>query len=1258
MRPGAFSKTVLALAVVLGPVSGLGAQASLSSPFIYGIHDHETNIQEYLDHFSAGGATGWVTATIAIGNDPSNTGGDDFRWISNQGHGVIVRLNNGYCGSGTIPTPDKYDDFAQRAANYVAATQGANIFIIGNETNLALEWPPVGGHASYVSPEDYAVVFRKTYDKIKAVRPDAQVVTQGLAPFAGPYPAGSTCGFSHDAMPVNWVQYMNRMLTAIQASGGVDAVALHINSRGYTFNDIHSTQKVTAGSQDLYFSFYVYKDWIDLGIPSKLYHLPLYASEANGIYYWSGGHPERPDAHYEPGWMQEIYAEIDRYNQSAASSGKPVFRSVNMYRWCAWCDGWNINGSPYKAQILTDLDQAVAAQYRWPTGSTPPPPSPPPTPPGDNLALNAINWLASSTYSSASGGAKAYDGIVSEGSKWTSDGSSAESWLAIDLGVDAGVTGFIVRHAGDAGEPTYFNTTAYRLESASSLTGPWSSLAEVSNQASENATATVMATVESTRFIRLYITDAGIDDYARIPELEVYGTVAALPPPPPPPGGDPPGDNVALDATDWSASTTFNASTGGDKAYDADISEGSKWTSNGASAESWLALDLGADRDVTGFIVRHAGAAGEPTYFNTAAYRLESGTSLAGPWTTLASVTNPIEENSTATVLATTKTTRFVRLYVTDAGIDPYARIPEFEVYATAAAPPPPAPAGNLIDNGNFDAGLTSWTVWTERGDTGARIVDGRAALSSSNHNGGIYQQFDTGGVGVTITVEGFWESAPTAANAQWAEVLIIDGPRLPVDGQDLTAGDSDVVLVYKNDTWASSGGWSGSMSATSPVANLGSFVASGSVATIVLKSGNVGGVDTGTRFDDIVVESDGAPPPPPPPPPAPGGGASWVVLEERSCGGTCDFDQIKADLHADRKDIGFVKIGFHVAVTGNQNGLGDWERTLHDAGVPFFLKSVDSAGQIFEAVQLKAESGCVDNSRDGGPPGCVPHELVYRRSVTGNDWTPDVPYTGSPDCANPPPADTPYQNIYNETPFAAAVEHWNRQRAEFPPELEPYKHLIWLETINEINRGGTCDFGAGGGETFPHNAGLVDPVFGQYTKESEWIAEFAIHTVNIAIAEGFNWSAFGWSSGEPEIGSWAGPKMREFLELAASNPNRVAIATHEYSFTVDGLELAFPHQIGRFQDIFDVADHFGFARPTIVITEFGWSLDDIPSVDQSMNVDLPWAAELYAPHHEIRGAAIWYLGGGWGGIDNETQQLLAPIAEYGKSHYFVLGRP
>jgi len=51
-------------------------------------------------------------------------------------------------------------------------------------------------------------------------------------------------------------------------------------------------------------------------------------------------------------------------------------------------------------------------------------------------------------------------------------------------------------------------------------------------------------------------------------------------------------------------------------------------------------------------------------------------------------------------------------------------------------------------------------------------------------------------------------------AEGQWAEVLIINGPQIPVDGSDITGEHAGVVLVYKNDTWASPAGWSGRSSA------------------------------------------------------------------------------------------------------------------------------------------------------------------------------------------------------------------------------------------------------------------------------------------------------------------------------------------------------------------------------------------------------------------------------------------------------------
>ena len=106
-------------------------------------------------------------------------------------------------------------------------------------------------------------------------------------------------------------------------NAGPDGIAVHINSRGYTYADVHSTAKVNGQ----YFSFYVYKDWVNLGTPSSMRTLPYYATECNGVYYWKGGHPEcsscsNPSCCYQTDWIEWIYAEIDSWNQAQASSGE------------------------------------------------------------------------------------------------------------------------------------------------------------------------------------------------------------------------------------------------------------------------------------------------------------------------------------------------------------------------------------------------------------------------------------------------------------------------------------------------------------------------------------------------------------------------------------------------------------------------------------------------------------------------------------------------------------------------------------------------------------------------------------------------------------------------------------------------------------------------------------------------------------------------------------------------------------------------
>ena len=124
--------------------------------------------------------------------------------------------------------------------------------------------------------------------------------------------------------------------------------------------------------------------------------------------------------------MQEIHAEINSYNQTAAATGKPIYRCINMYRWCSWCDGWNIDGADnsYKSLMLSDWDAAFAQNYTWPQGGSGDEMLDE-TPTGQNLALDAVQVVTDSDYGPAWGGANAIDGVVDASSKWVSAGRRA-----------------------------------------------------------------------------------------------------------------------------------------------------------------------------------------------------------------------------------------------------------------------------------------------------------------------------------------------------------------------------------------------------------------------------------------------------------------------------------------------------------------------------------------------------------------------------------------------------------------------------------------------------------------------------------------------------------------------------------------------------------------------------------------------------------------------------------------------------------------
>jgi hypothetical protein len=124
------------------------ARYPFESPWLYGIHDPggEALFREFR-------RPGWIVVSETIGHDPTVRSGVDYRHLASREYAVICRLNNGSFPEGTIPHSSRYADFAQRCSNFVAASPGCCIWVIGNEPNFAGERPnPHGGPVAGKAP--------------------------------------------------------------------------------------------------------------------------------------------------------------------------------------------------------------------------------------------------------------------------------------------------------------------------------------------------------------------------------------------------------------------------------------------------------------------------------------------------------------------------------------------------------------------------------------------------------------------------------------------------------------------------------------------------------------------------------------------------------------------------------------------------------------------------------------------------------------------------------------------------------------------------------------------------------------------------------------------------------------------------------------------------------------------------------------------------------------------------------------------------
>lgn len=315
-------------------------------PHIYGVHE-DTN-GEAARIMQAQGITGNILWTEGIGADPSAVAGRDYRPLcAAYGHTAIVRLNYGYHDQGTIPTPDKYDTFAQTCAEFVRKSQGCNIWIIGNEMNNPREYPGntegIGG--TPITPEQYIQCYSKVYAAIKGVRPTAVVMP------------GAVDGYNGVQMDSRG--YIRAIFQGIVPNA--DAVCMHAYTHGPDKELVKAD--VEFGNEPLLGLNYNFKNFEDLWaeLPAWARWRPIYITETNHLWLQNHPAPDNPTFGWldeRTGWIQEAHSFVNGWN--LAHAGLTQVRCLLLYRY-PHIDPWVIQG---KGNVIADWKEALDKKYR------------------------------------------------------------------------------------------------------------------------------------------------------------------------------------------------------------------------------------------------------------------------------------------------------------------------------------------------------------------------------------------------------------------------------------------------------------------------------------------------------------------------------------------------------------------------------------------------------------------------------------------------------------------------------------------------------------------------------------------------------------------------------------------------------------------------------------------------------------------------------------------------------------------------------
>lgn len=293
---------------------------------LYGIHD----IGSWTRFVHEAGLTAWCVHTVAIGCDPNDHNGGDF---GIPGTTAVVRLNHGYGqGTGTIPIPEKYADFARRCANFVAAATGIEYVVIGNEIALEWEWPT----DAPIRLADYLTCYRLCYDAIKAVAPHIKIAPQAPASW-------------NDSTPdaADWITQLATMLQQLsdRAQGAPDWICLHAYTRGYDLDAFNTGARMAPPYAHRFGGWETLYEFLG-AVPAHLRHLPVILTECNGNGPWPA---------QETGWVQAMYEQIDQWNRTP---GNQQIAGACLFRWEPDDQQWRLTPG-----ALTNFGKALQRGY-------------------------------------------------------------------------------------------------------------------------------------------------------------------------------------------------------------------------------------------------------------------------------------------------------------------------------------------------------------------------------------------------------------------------------------------------------------------------------------------------------------------------------------------------------------------------------------------------------------------------------------------------------------------------------------------------------------------------------------------------------------------------------------------------------------------------------------------------------------------------------------------------------------------------------